>query len=258
MLPSLARFLTPCAPTHNALYCTALHCTALHCTVCRHLPLPAVHFVGIEDTEIIFYNKRKDGNCHAKETKAANNNNNDCSNANTTIHMTDCRGRSLLELETSAQQLRIHRSIGLRVKLMDGSVNTTTTMPSCNWKPGTIILEASRGIVFSVPPLVEAAPANPRQQEREQEALSLKTVATTKTYWHQVIVKDFQWLRKGIASPNFKIEVLVVTNDNDENNKNSTAYSTDIVEVTRNTVLHRDSNAEELESGNDSDSEDEL
>ena len=114
-------------------------------------------------------------------------------------------------------------------------------------------MEASKDIVFSVPPLVEAAATttsttatNQSQNEREQEASSTATttMATTKTYWHQVIVKDFQWLRKGIASPNFQIEVLMASS--------STKDSADILERTQNLDL------EELECGNSSDSEDEL
>jgi hypothetical protein len=206
----------------------------------RHLPLPAVHFADIENTEIVFFNKSKVGS--SNNILIHDNESNANAYANTTIHMTDCRGTSSLQLETSAQQLRIHRAIGLRVK------------SPCDWKPGTIILEASKDIVFSVPPLVEAAAAttptsttvnNQSQNEGEQEASSTATtVATTKTYWHQVIVKDFQWLRKGIASPNFQIEVLMASS--------STEDSADILERTRNLDL------EELECGNSSDSEDEL
>jgi len=253
------------------------------CHVVIHLPLPAVHFVGIEDTEIIFYNKSKDcskthdndssedlSHTATTSTSTIEKNTSANANANTTIHMTDCRGRSSLQLETSAQQLRIHQSIGLRVKMMNESVAkmitrshhpalaSMTTMPSCDWKPGTIILEASKGIVFSVPPLAEATPANQSQQERDQEVSAITTTATTKTYWHQVIVKDFQWLRKGIASPNFQIEVLVVSNDGSNKDKNSSEESTETLARTRNTLLHRNSNTEELEYGNNSDSEDEL
>jgi hypothetical protein len=229
-------------PTHDVAH-----------TVYRHLPLPAVHFVDIENTEIVFYNKSKDGsnNIHGNEssgedlshtatastTRTIERNASANAYANTTIHMTDCRGKSSLQLETSAQQLRIHRAIGLRVK------------SPCDWKPGTIILEASKDIVFSVPPLAEATTTtanNQSQKEREQEVSSTAatTAATTKTYWHQVIVKDFQWLRKGIASPNFQIEVLMASN--------STEDSTEILERTRNL------DTEELECGNSSDSEDEL
>ena len=116
--------------------------------VCRHLPLPAVHFVGIENTQIIFYNKSKNGakNDDSKSSKdlaiAPVNvaGIESITNANTTIHMTDCRGKSSLQLETSAQQLRIHRSVGLRVEMMQLEENhhpialSTSTMPFCQWK----------------------------------------------------------------------------------------------------------------------------
>ena len=137
--------------------------------------------------------------------------------------------------------------------------NIRNHQSACNWKPGTIILESSKDIVFSVPPLAEEMPAVQSQPEREQEVSStIKTVATTKTYWHQVIVKDFQWLRKGIASPNFQVEVLKVRNTYSKANRNSTEDSIETLERAQNTILHRNSNSEELESGNSSDSEDEL
>ena len=66
---------------------------------------------------------------------------------------------------------------------------------SCDWKSGTIILETSKDIVFFVPPL-------------ENATLEQETSRATKTFWQQVVVKDFQWLRKGTASPNFQIEIF--------------------------------------------------
>ena len=192
--------------------------------VCRHLPLPAVHFVGIENTEILFYN-RGEGDTAIR--------------ANTTIHMTDCRGKSSLQLETSAQQLRIHKAIGLGVQMMNGQ-------PS-SWKPGSIILEASKNVVFSVPILATS----------ENESLSTmeSKVSTTKTHWHQVIVKDFQWLRKGIASPNFEINVLGERTSENTRETSTIENSTVANEATKES--HRVS-SDESEDENCSDSEDEL
>lgn len=198
--------------------------------LCRNFPLPAVHFVGIENTEILFYNRGKvDGKSASVPT-------------NTTIHMTDCRGKSSLQLETSAQQLRIHKAIGLCVQMM------TYQLSSCLWKPGSIILEASKDIVFKVPIL----------DTPDNETLStIETkVSTTKTHWHQVIVKDFQWLRKGIASPNFQIEVLE-ENFNNDTSKASPNEDTSATTIKAINESHQVS-SDESDDENCSDSEDEL
>lgn len=107
-------------------------------------------------------------------------------------------------------------------------------------------MEASKDVTFSVSSL-----ATP-----EQEGLS--TIATTKTYWHQVIVKDFQWLRKGIASPNFQIEVHEAQSSGSIREIGSIEDSSEIPASTEDAVLDRNLIPEELEGGNSSDSEDEL
>ncbi len=197
--------------------------------LCRNLPLPAVHFVGIENTEILFYNGGK------LDSKSA------FVPTNTTIHMTDCRGESSLQLETSAQQLRIHKAIGLCVQMM-------TYKPSfCLWKPGSIILEASKDVIFRVPIL--DTPENETLSTMESQ------VSTTKTYWHQVIVKDFQWLRKGIASPNFQIEVVEKNISENISKASRTEADSAIIETTKES--HRVS-SDESDDEDCSDSEDEL
>jgi len=151
-------------------------------------------------------------------------------NVNTTIHMTDCRGLSSLQLQIPVQQLRIHQSISLRVKMMMKNSMTATAI----WKPGTIILEKSKDILFCVPPLVEkndntdaALSLTQQQQQRQQEVSRI----ATKSYWYQIIVKDFQWLRKGISSPNFQIEVIVNNDDDDNNNYASNNIIRTVVET---------------------------
>lgn len=220
------------------------------------MPLPAIHFVGIENTEIIFYNKGDE-------------NTDDNTYVNTTIHMTDCCGESSLQLQKSAQQLRIHRSNGLRVEMMNEKVlktnsknnhdesGSSASMPS-NWKPGSVILEASENIVFSVPPIAEETPVNQSHEKEDKELSLLRTVSATKSYWQQIVVKDFQWLRKGIASPNFRIEVFTVNNDGFENDKNSMKDLTKTLETTKLTKPEKESSVEELVHENSSDSEDEL
>jgi len=195
------------------------------CRVTIHMPLPAVHFVGIENTEIVFYNKSTDGNAHV----------------NTTIHMTDCRGKSSLQLETPAQQLRIHKAVGLGVEMM----NENTDNPSRDWTRGSIILEASKGVVFSVPPL---APT-----EREVSSAT-SIVERTKNHWHQIVVKDFQWLRKGVASKNFRIEVFQIRESTGD--KDCTGDPIKTTETTENRVLQQSLDSEE--ASDSSDSEDEL
>ncbi|OEU17092.1 hypothetical protein FRACYDRAFT_237500 [Fragilariopsis cylindrus CCMP1102] len=153
--------------------------------------------------------------------------------ANTTIHMTDCRGQSSLRLQIPVQQLRIHQSTGLHIKtMMNQNQNpmVKTKTASTAWKPGTIILETSKDIIFFVPPLPLVLENNAStntnsevnivtQQQQQQDQLLSRT-SSTKTYWHQVIVKDFQWLRKGISSPNFLV-VVVDDEDNGSNRDNS-------------------------------------
>jgi len=97
-----------------------------------------------------------------------------------------------------------------------------------------------------VPALVDDAAGATQQQQRDQEVSR-----TTKTYWHQVIVKDFQWLRKGIASPNFQIEVLDASNNDDD-------ISTDTIERATKLYVPRDIGESEDENSSDSDSDDEL
>lgn len=139
----------------------------------------------------------------------------------------------------------------------------TTRTASCDWKPGTIILEASKNVLFSVPPLAEKAWGTQSQQrEREQDALSITTEAavsaSTKTYWHQVIVKDFQWLRKGIASPNFQIEVLSVNDTRSEKYDQSIKESFDELDRPITTLIPTNYVTNDFEDCDSSDSEDEL
>ena len=191
------------------------------------MPLPAVHFVGIQNTEIVFYNKSTNGNARV----------------NTTIHMTDCRGKSSLQLETPAQQLRIHKAVGLGVEMMNENANNP--LPSRDWTRGSIILEASKDVVFSVPPL---APT-----EREVSSTT-SIVERTKNHWHQIVVKDFQWLRKGVASKNFRIEVFEIRESTGD--RDCRGGPIEKTETTENTVLHQSLNSEE--PADSSDSEDEL
>ena len=152
----------------------------------RHLPLPAVHLVGIRGTEVDFFN----GGSGVPSGGSLP--------TNTTIHATDCHGGSVLRFERPAQQLRIHGSIGLGIGVAErpgahrGAASTTpASSPDRQWKPGSIILEASRDLCFTVPPI-------------DHHALE----ADTRAYWHGVVVRDFHWLRKGVPSPNFRVEVL--------------------------------------------------
>ena len=85
--------------------------------------------------------------------------------------------------------------------------------------------------------------------------IGIKKMATTKTYWHQVIVKDFQWLRKGIASPNFEIDVLEERTSENTRETRATENSTVANEASKES--HRVS-SDESEGENCSDSEDEL
>ncbi|OEU17136.1 hypothetical protein FRACYDRAFT_237546 [Fragilariopsis cylindrus CCMP1102] len=155
--------------------------------------------------------------------------------ANTTIHMTDCRGQSSLRLQIPVQQLRIHQSTGLHIKTMinqNQNPMVKTKTASTAWKPGTIILETSKDIIFFVPPLPLVLENNASTntdseinivtQQQQQDQLLSRT-SSTKTYWHQVIVKDFQWLRKGISSPN--VLVIVETSTNNNNNENNSSDS---------------------------------
>mmetsp|Transcript_2910 Transcript_2910/g.7994 ORF Transcript_2910/g.7994 Transcript_2910/m.7994 type:complete len:385 (-) Transcript_2910:97-1251(-) len=240
------------------------------CHVIIHLPLPAVHFVGIENTEILFYNKRNNDSevDESKTTKdsaiapVSVNEMESNANANTTIHMTDCHGKSSLQLETSPQQLRIHRSIGLRVEMMKLEKNhrpvtlSANKIPSCDWKPGTIILEDSKAIVFCVPPLTETTGFN-QSQERQLPVSSSTVTANTKKFWYQVVVKDFQWLRKGIMSPNFQVEVLTASHE-EKIQKCCTQDFSSTLESKRNVSLLRSPGTKESEYVESSDSEDEL
>mmetsp|Transcript_18409 Transcript_18409/g.19850 ORF Transcript_18409/g.19850 Transcript_18409/m.19850 type:complete len:178 (+) Transcript_18409:789-1322(+) len=175
-------------------------------------------------------------------------------NVNTTIHMTDCRGLSSLQLQIPVQQLRIHQSISLRVKMMKKNSTTATAI----WKPGTIILENSKDILFCVPPLVEkndntdaALSLTQQQQQRQQEVSRI----ATKSYWYQIIVKDFQWLRKGISSPNFQIEVVVNIDDDDNNASNNIIRTVAETEVDGSPLAIYQNNVNEGEEDNDSDDE---
>lgn len=125
-------------------------------------------------------------------------------------------------------------------------------------------METSRDVCFYVPPLDNAATGNASrlqlepQPSREQEtslgdvttAATRTITSSTKAYWHQVIVKDFQWLRKGIPSPNFRIEVFEA----------SSSYGGEDEKRDSTKALERARSAtDETEDGNDSDdSDDEL
>ena len=210
---------------------------------CSELSLPAIHFVGIENTTIDYYNSSENNNntfvddddddddTSSKVTVVGSTTTDNI--ANTTIHMTDCRGQSSLRLQIPVQQLRIHQSTGLHIKtMMNQNQNpmVKTKTASTAWKPGTIILETSKDIIFFVPPLPlvlenNASSTNTNSEinivtQQQQQDQLLSRTSSTKTYWHQVIVKDFQWLRKGISSPNFLV-VIVDDEDNGSNKDNS-------------------------------------
>ena len=208
---------------------------------CSELSLPAIHFVGIENTTIDYYNSSEntnntfvndDDDTSSKVTVVGSTTTDNI--ANTTIHMTDCRGQSSLRLQIPVQQLRIHQSTGLHIKTMmiqnQNPMVKTKTASTTAWKPGTIILETSKDIIFFVPPLPlvlenNASSTNTNSEinivtQQQQQDQLLSRTSSTKTYWHQVIVKDFQWLRKGISSPNFLV-VVVDDEDNGSNKDNS-------------------------------------
>ena len=220
---------------------------------CSELSLPAIHFVGIENTTIDYYNSSENTNNtfvddDDHDDDHDHDDDDDTSSkvavvgstttdniANTTIHMTDCRGQSSLRLQIPVQQLRIHQSTGLHIKTrmnqnQNPMVKTKTKTASTAWKPGTIILETSKDIIFFVPPLPlvlenNASSTNTNSEinivtQQQQQDQLLSRTSSTKTYWHQVIVKDFQWLRKGISSPNFLV-VVVDDEDNCSNKDNS-------------------------------------
>ena len=217
---------------------------------CSELSLPAIHFVGIENTTIDYYNSSEntnntfvddDDDDDDTSSKVAVVGSTTTDNiANTTIHMTDCRGQSSLRLQIPVQQLRIHQSTGLHIKTMmnqNQNLVVKTKTASTAWKPGTIILETSKDIIFFVPPLPLVLENNAStntnseinivtQQQQQQDQLLSRT-SSTKTYWHQVIVKDFQWLRKGISSPNFLVEIV-----DDEDNGSNKDNSSDNIERT--------------------------
>ena len=217
---------------------------------CSELSLPAIHFVGIENTTIDYYNSNENTN----NTFVDDDDDDDTSSkvavvgstttdniANTTIHMTDCRGQSSLRLQIPVQQLRIHQSTGLHIKMMmnqnQNPMVVKTKTASTAWKPGTIILETSKDIIFFVPPLPlvlenNASSTNTNSEinivtQQQQQDQLLSRTSSTKTYWHQVIVKDFQWLRKGISSPNFLVEIV-----DDEDNGSNKDNSSDNIERT--------------------------
>mmetsp|Transcript_19514 Transcript_19514/g.36390 ORF Transcript_19514/g.36390 Transcript_19514/m.36390 type:complete len:178 (-) Transcript_19514:16-549(-) len=100
----------------------------------------------------------------------------------TAIHVTDGEEQSSLTIVHPAQQLRIHHVSDFSVHL---NIRLPTTDPCDQWKPGSIILEHSEKVVFLVP-----------------------SSSVSKDYWSQVLIKDFQWLRTGIPSPNFEIQVV--------------------------------------------------
>ena len=218
---------------------------------CSELSLPAIHFVGIENTTIDYYNSSEntnntfvddDDDDDDTSSKVAVVGSTTTDNiANTTIHMTDCRGQSSLRLQIPVQQLRIHQSTGLHIKTMmnqnQNPMVVKTKTASTAWKPGTIILETSKDIIFFVPPLPlvlenNASSTNTNSEinivtQQQQQDQLLSRTSSTKTYWHQVIVKDFQWLRKGISSPNFLVEIV-----DDEDNGSNKDNSSDNIERT--------------------------
>ena len=222
---------------------------------CSELSLPAIHFVGIENTTIDYYNSSENNNNTFvdDDDDGKDDDDDDTSSkvavvgstttdniANTTIHMTDCRGQSSLRLQIPVQQLRIHQSTGLHIKTMmnqNQNLVVKTKTAATAWKPGTIILETSKDIIFFVPPLPlvlenNASSTNTNSEinivtQQQQQDQLLSRTSSTKTYWHQVIVKDFQWLRKGISSPNFLVEIV-----DDEDNGSNKDNSTDSIERT--------------------------
>ena len=223
---------------------------------CSELSLPAIHFVGIENTTIDYYNSSENTNNTFVDDDDHDHDHDDDDDtsskvavvgstttdniANTTIHMTDCRGQSSLRLQIPVQQLRIHQSTGLHIKtMMNQNQNpmVKTKTASTAWKPGTIILETSKDIIFFVPPLPlvlenNASSTNTNSEinivtQQQQQDQLLSRTSSTKTYWHQVIVKDFQWLRKGISSPNFLVEIV-----DDEDNGSNKDNSSDNIERT--------------------------
>lgn len=95
--------------------------------------------------------------------------------ASGTVHVTNCHNLKLVLKES--QQLRLHDSTDLTCH-----VNATIGA----------ILEGCTRIVFAIPPAVSTTSSTLSSEQNETQVLLLDA-------------KDFDWLRTGVPSPNFKV-----------------------------------------------------
>jgi hypothetical protein len=96
------------------------------------------------------------------------------------IHITHIKQRSSLRLSSQVQQLRIHQAHDFTIDLFSNN-NTDNKKNVTIWNQGSIIVEDSKNVTFVIP-----------------------STSSEEYFWFQVI-KDFQWLRKGIKSPNINV-----------------------------------------------------
>jgi Tubulin binding cofactor C len=120
------------------------------------------------------------------------------------VHITDCH-KSVLQMVHVAQQMRIHKSNQLSINL------------SQPWTQGAIIMEDSKQLEFQVQ--VSTTDSSDEAEEEEEDK-------SNNAYHHLLDVKDFNWLRTGIPSPNFTVTTVIRgsgKNDDDDNQNQQSA-----------------------------------
>jgi hypothetical protein len=136
--------------------------------------LPAVHIKHIfNNTNIEILEKSSSSTTTATEMAV--------------IHITNVQQFSTISINRPVQQLRVHQVQDFTIHLLHapaannigGGIDSHGS--SSAWKPGSIILEDSKNVLFVIP-----------------------STSSEDYFWFHVI-KDFQWLRRGIRSPNFNV-----------------------------------------------------
>jgi hypothetical protein len=121
------------------------------------------------------------------------------------IHIRDCQHLTV-RLRINVQQVRIHESSDVRIILENKHTGCSQDVAI----QGGVILEGSTKIQFLVPPPTSCRLADVSTQDRNQHS-------DARTSMTHLDIRDFDWLRTDVCSPNFTVHVRQYNRSDDAN-----------------------------------------
>jgi hypothetical protein len=124
------------------------------------------------------------------------------------IHITDCQHLTM-RLRINVQQVRIHESSDVRIILETECTGCSQDVAPTGIQGG-VILEGSTKIQFLVPPPTSCRLADGSMPDRNQHSDPRKSMT-------HLDIRDFDWLRTDVCSPNFTVHVRQYNQSDDAN-----------------------------------------